>query len=178
MGAGKAELHVGWCRYWTPQQMVAHHTYGGCNLRPGDLLGTGTVSSPVRTPLWQLSSRLSQGCKEVSTTCISFREGFEGILDLLSTPKRNPQTLHLSTQACTPSPFSRKDAFVSFRLHILSGQWAHPMTGQAEHYHAFVHGLWLGDSIIKCLGRHMPLMQYSYRRQSSQGNTHERNFFR
>jgi len=32
--------------YWTPQQMVAHHTYGGCNLRPGDLLGTGTVSSP------------------------------------------------------------------------------------------------------------------------------------
>lgn len=28
--------------------MVAHHTYGGCNLRPGDVLGTGTISSPVR----------------------------------------------------------------------------------------------------------------------------------
>jgi 2-keto-4-pentenoate hydratase/2-oxohepta-3-ene-1,7-dioic acid hydratase in catechol pathway len=24
--------------------MVAHHTVGGCNLRPGDLLGTGTIS--------------------------------------------------------------------------------------------------------------------------------------
>ncbi len=31
---------------WTPAQMVAHHTVTGCNLRPGDLFGTGTVSSP------------------------------------------------------------------------------------------------------------------------------------
>jgi fumarylacetoacetase len=30
--------------WWTPAQMVAHHTVGGCNLRPGDLLGSGTVS--------------------------------------------------------------------------------------------------------------------------------------
>ena len=34
--------------YWTPAQLVAHHTSGGCNLRPGDLLGTGTVSGPTR----------------------------------------------------------------------------------------------------------------------------------
>jgi fumarylacetoacetase len=34
--------------YWTPAQMVAHHTIGGCNLRPGDLLGTGTLSGPGR----------------------------------------------------------------------------------------------------------------------------------
>lgn len=26
--------------------MVAHHTAGGCNLNPGDLLGSGTVSGP------------------------------------------------------------------------------------------------------------------------------------
>lgn len=30
--------------YWTVHQMIAHHTSGGCNLRPGDLLGTGTIS--------------------------------------------------------------------------------------------------------------------------------------
>jgi fumarylacetoacetase len=30
--------------YWTPAQMLAHHTSNGCNLRPGDLLATGTVS--------------------------------------------------------------------------------------------------------------------------------------
>ena len=32
--------------YWTTAQMVAHHTSNGCNLRPGDLLGTGTISAP------------------------------------------------------------------------------------------------------------------------------------
>ncbi len=36
--------------YWTVAQMVAHHTSNGCNLMPGDLFGTGTLSGPdVRT---------------------------------------------------------------------------------------------------------------------------------
>jgi len=30
--------------YWTLSQLVAHHTSNGCNLRPGDLLATGTIS--------------------------------------------------------------------------------------------------------------------------------------
>ncbi|MGA9673673.1 MAG: fumarylacetoacetase [Terracidiphilus sp.] len=30
--------------YWTPAQMIAHHTCNGCNLLPGDLIATGTVS--------------------------------------------------------------------------------------------------------------------------------------
>jgi fumarylacetoacetase len=33
--------------YWTVGQMIAHHTCGGCNLEPGDLLGTGTISAPT-----------------------------------------------------------------------------------------------------------------------------------
>jgi fumarylacetoacetase len=32
--------------YWTPAQLVAHHTSNGCNLRTGDLLATGTISGP------------------------------------------------------------------------------------------------------------------------------------
>ena len=32
--------------YWTPAQLIAHHSAGGCNLRPGDLLGSGTLSGP------------------------------------------------------------------------------------------------------------------------------------
>ena len=32
--------------YWTVAQMIAHHTVGGCDLRPGDLLGSGTQSGP------------------------------------------------------------------------------------------------------------------------------------
>jgi fumarylacetoacetase len=30
--------------YWTLAQLLTHHTSNGCNLRPGDLLATGTVS--------------------------------------------------------------------------------------------------------------------------------------
>ena len=32
--------------YWSVSQMVAHHTVNGCNLCPGDLLGSGTQSGP------------------------------------------------------------------------------------------------------------------------------------
>jgi fumarylacetoacetase len=33
--------------YWTLAQMVAHHTSNGCNLHPGDLLASGTISGPT-----------------------------------------------------------------------------------------------------------------------------------
>jgi fumarylacetoacetase len=35
--------------YWSIAQQTAHHTAGGCNLRTGDLLASGTVSGPDRT---------------------------------------------------------------------------------------------------------------------------------
>jgi fumarylacetoacetase len=34
--------------YWTIAQILTHHASNGCNLRPGDLLGTGTISGPGR----------------------------------------------------------------------------------------------------------------------------------
>jgi len=30
--------------YWTPAQMLVHHASNGCDLRPGDVFGTGTIS--------------------------------------------------------------------------------------------------------------------------------------
>ncbi len=33
--------------YWTPAQVLAHHASNGCNLNPGDLLGSGTISAPT-----------------------------------------------------------------------------------------------------------------------------------
>jgi fumarylacetoacetase len=35
--------------YWSAAQLVAHHTSNGCNLRPGDLVASGTVSGPEKT---------------------------------------------------------------------------------------------------------------------------------
>jgi fumarylacetoacetase len=34
-------------QYWTIAQMLTQHTVGGCNLQPGDLIGTGTISGPT-----------------------------------------------------------------------------------------------------------------------------------
>ena len=34
--------------YWTIAQMVTHHASNGCALRPGDLIGTGTVSGATK----------------------------------------------------------------------------------------------------------------------------------
>lgn len=33
--------------YWTLAQMLTHHTSNGCNLQPGDLLASGTISGPA-----------------------------------------------------------------------------------------------------------------------------------
>lgn len=35
--------------YWTIDQILAHHASNGCNLMPGDLLGTGTISGPEKS---------------------------------------------------------------------------------------------------------------------------------
>ncbi|MPY87985.1 MAG: fumarylacetoacetase [Luteitalea sp.] len=34
--------------YWTAAQLVAHHTSNGCNVRPGDLIASGTVSGVAK----------------------------------------------------------------------------------------------------------------------------------
>jgi fumarylacetoacetase len=49
--------------YWTFAQMVTHHTVNGCNLRPGDLLGTGTLSGPSLDQAGALLE-LTQGGKQ------------------------------------------------------------------------------------------------------------------
>ena len=52
--------------YWTVAQMLAHHTSGGCNLQPGDLLGTGTITSPTPGGFGSLLE-LTKGGKEEFT---------------------------------------------------------------------------------------------------------------
>jgi fumarylacetoacetase len=52
--------------YWTLAQLVAHHTVNGCNLAPGDLLGSGTQSGPTPAEAGSLLE-LSQGGKQPLT---------------------------------------------------------------------------------------------------------------
>ena len=48
--------------YWTAAQLVAHHASNGCNLRPGDLFGSGTISAPTPDGLGSLLE-ISEGGK-------------------------------------------------------------------------------------------------------------------
>jgi fumarylacetoacetase len=49
--------------YWSAAQIVAHHTSNGCNLQPGDLIGTGTLSTNNAGGLGSLLE-ISQGGKQ------------------------------------------------------------------------------------------------------------------
>nr|GEV09389.1 fumarylacetoacetase [Tanacetum cinerariifolium] len=52
--------------YWTITQQLAHHTVNGCNLRPGDLFGTGTISGPESESYGCLLELTWNGTKELS----------------------------------------------------------------------------------------------------------------
>lgn len=52
--------------YWTMAQMVAHHTSSGCNLQPGDIFGSGTISAPDRSGWGSLSELSNDGNEEIA----------------------------------------------------------------------------------------------------------------
>ncbi|KYC35036.1 fumarylacetoacetase [Scytonema hofmannii PCC 7110] len=92
--------------YWTIAQMLTHHTSNGCNLRPGDLLASGTVSgaasgsqgclleitqrgvNPIELPTGEMRSFLLDGdevtlrgyCEKQGFTRIGFGECRSAIL--------------------------------------------------------------------------------------------------
>ena len=47
--------------YWTVAQLVTHHASNGCDLRPGDLLASGTVSGPTKESRGCLLERTWRG---------------------------------------------------------------------------------------------------------------------
>lgn len=52
--------------YWSAAQMLSHHTCGGCNLQPGDLLGSGTVSGPTEESRGCLLERTWRGANPIA----------------------------------------------------------------------------------------------------------------
>jgi fumarylacetoacetase len=82
--------------YWTPAQLIAHHTSGGCNLEPGDLFGSGTISgttpdswgslleiteggrTPLALPSGETRTFLEDG-DEIVMRAKAMRDGFASI---------------------------------------------------------------------------------------------------
>merc|ERR1712168_1260727 len=53
--------------YWTMKQQLAHHTVTGCNMRPGDLLASGTISGPEP---WSFGSMLELSWRGAKTVAL------------------------------------------------------------------------------------------------------------
>jgi fumarylacetoacetase len=52
--------------YWTMSQMLAHHTSTGCNMRPGDLLASGTISGPAKESRGCMLERTWRGAEPIT----------------------------------------------------------------------------------------------------------------
>lgn len=51
--------------YWTMKQQLAHHTITGCNVRPGDLLASGTISGPTEESYGSMLELSWRGSKTI-----------------------------------------------------------------------------------------------------------------
>ncbi|XP_067941722.1 fumarylacetoacetase-like [Watersipora subatra] len=51
--------------YWSMKQQLAHHSVTGCNMRPGDLLASGTISGPTPESFGSMLELCWKGTKEV-----------------------------------------------------------------------------------------------------------------
>jgi fumarylacetoacetase len=56
--------------YWSFEQQTAHHSVSGCNMRPGDLIGSGTISGPDRDSYGSILELSWKG-----TTPLEFKNG-------------------------------------------------------------------------------------------------------
>ncbi|MFA6957525.1 MAG: fumarylacetoacetase [Thermoanaerobaculia bacterium] len=69
--------------YWSFAQMLAHHASGGCNLEPGDLVGSGTVSGTTKESrgcLLELTWRGNEPISLLSGETRNFLEDFDEVI--------------------------------------------------------------------------------------------------
>ena len=67
-GAAPVRLSLGNARdvYWTVAQMVAHHSSNGCNLKPGDLCATGTLSGKDKSSFGSILELAWRGTQPIA----------------------------------------------------------------------------------------------------------------
>ncbi|MEO7241933.1 MAG: fumarylacetoacetase [Variovorax sp.] len=68
MGVRLASSSAREAAYWTAAQLVAHHSVNGCNLQPGDLLGSGTLSGPKADQAGSLLELTEGGKRPITLT--------------------------------------------------------------------------------------------------------------
>jgi fumarylacetoacetase len=70
--------------YWTMSQQLAHHTINGCNVRAGDMMGSGTISGPTKDSFGSMLELTWAGKEPITlkdgTTRVFFNDGDNVIL--------------------------------------------------------------------------------------------------
>src|ERR1700678_3972658 len=95
--------------YWTIAQMIAHHSSNGCNLRPGDLFGSGTISGPTADSFGSLLE-ITRGGNEPITlptgeTRTFLADGDEIVISAFATaPNRAQIGFGTCRASITPAP--------------------------------------------------------------------------
>jgi fumarylacetoacetase len=96
--------------YWTMAQMVAHHTVGGCNLRPGDLLGSGTLSGPDASQAGSLLELTAGGRRPLvlgSAETRTFLEDGDRVVLRAWCERTGQRRIGFGSAAATVAPASR-----------------------------------------------------------------------
>ncbi len=87
--------------YWTLGQMITHHASNGCNLRPGDLLGSGTVSGPTPESRGCLLERTWRGAEPLTLPTGELRRFLEdGDEVVLSAWAERPGAVRIGLGTC------------------------------------------------------------------------------
>ncbi|GAB4830770.1 hypothetical protein Ancab_004803 [Ancistrocladus abbreviatus] len=94
-------------RYWTLMQQLAHHTVNGCNLRPGDLLGTGTLSGPEPDSLGCLLEITWHGQKPLSLNNGTTRQYLEDGDEVVFTGFCKGDSYKIGFGTCSGKPFDQ-----------------------------------------------------------------------
>lgn len=89
-------------QYWSIAQMVTQHTVNGCSLRPGDLLGTGTISGPSADQAGSMLE-LAQDAQAPFTLCTGEQRSFleDGDLVEFSAWCSAPHAARIGFGVCT-----------------------------------------------------------------------------
>ena len=97
--------------YWTMAQMVAHHAVNGCELRPGDLIGTGTISGPEALQSGSLLELTANGQDPIRLLSGEIRAYLQDGDELrLSGRCRRPGFVDIGFGPCVGTILSNQDA--------------------------------------------------------------------
>ena len=85
--------------YWSPEQQLAHHTVAGCNLRPGDLLASGTISGDTEDSYGSFLEITWRGTKPVELAVGEtrrFLEDGDRVVHRAASPRRDGRSRRAS----------------------------------------------------------------------------------